>query len=377
MLYVSIDMLQSMPTNNVCRGKYGEVKSIDIGGSIRQRVPSAPFKRNGRLALRDFCKDNGDAFGIFSRVHGTEIKNRLEAEGIVIDNLLDILADLGLGTIDEIKETDKAPTNVDTSDSDDNEDANDVVMYLSSDELNIIYNTIKEGTVYKKVKSRDDKDKKSKKKPKSIKGALTAILKDAKCRSPYEIAVCGRMLASNTEMQIHSALRMSHAISTHAIIKENDFFTAVDDLNTVGSAHMGNFECTSSTIYRYFMVDLDQYATNVKGAVDYEFIRAVIKTFVLAFPSGKTTTMNADTLPSYVGFTVGNGFPKQCHAFERPIEASSEGFDAPSIRRLKEYRDNRIKSNLMNIKLSTEWEFDLGMNFDTVLDTVMNTIKNK
>ena len=44
-----------------------------------------------------------------------------------------------------------------------------------------------------------------------------------------DIALFGRMVADDTDLNIDAACQVAHAISTHAAENEYDFFTAVDD----------------------------------------------------------------------------------------------------------------------------------------------------
>lgn len=64
-----------------------------------------------------------------------------------------------------------------------------------------------------------------------------------------DIAMFGRMLASNPVYSTEAAVQVSHAITVHSVAVEDDYFTAVDDLNrkqeAMGSAHIGEAEFAS------------------------------------------------------------------------------------------------------------------------------------
>ncbi len=58
-----------------------------------------------------------------------------------------------------------------------------------------------------------------------------------------DIALFGRMVAKAADMNVEAAASFAHAISTHKVSNEVEFFTAVDDCKTEdesGSAHMGS-----------------------------------------------------------------------------------------------------------------------------------------
>ncbi|MCE1713900.1 type I-E CRISPR-associated protein Cas7/Cse4/CasC, partial [Enterobacter hormaechei] len=53
----------------------------------------------------------------------------------------------------------------------------------------------------------------------------------SKAKMAVDIALFGRMLASSPAYGVEAACQVAHAISVHAVTVENDYFTAVDDLN--------------------------------------------------------------------------------------------------------------------------------------------------
>ncbi|WP_284963928.1 type I-E CRISPR-associated protein Cas7/Cse4/CasC, partial [Enterobacter hormaechei] len=60
-----------------------------------------------------------------------------------------------------------------------------------------------------------------------------------------DIALFGRMVAKAADMNVEAAASFAHAISTHKVSNEIEFFTAWDDCKTEdesGSAHMGSLE---------------------------------------------------------------------------------------------------------------------------------------
>ena len=73
---------------------------------------------------------------------------------------------------------------------------------------------------------------------------------------------------------------MGHAISTHRVGTEFDFYTAVDDLRpetTEGAGMMGTVEFNSACFYRYSNLDLRQFLDNLQG--DEDLARAGLGAF--------------------------------------------------------------------------------------------------
>jgi CRISPR system Cascade subunit CasC len=60
---------------------------------------------------------------------------------------------------------------------------------------------------------------------KALKAVQASDLKDA-----ADISLFGRMVASDHSLTVEAAAMFSHALSTHKVDNEIDFFSAVDDL---------------------------------------------------------------------------------------------------------------------------------------------------
>jgi CRISPR system Cascade subunit CasC len=84
-----------------------------------------------------------------------------------------------------------------------------------------------------------------------------------------ESALWGRMVTSDHEANRDAAVHVAHAFSVHAIERELDYVTAVDDLRRrdgeAGSAGMFDIELTSGLYYVYLCVDIDLLVGNLGG----------------------------------------------------------------------------------------------------------------
>ena len=74
-----------------------------------------------------------------------------------------------------------------------------------------------------------------------------------------DIAMFGRMLADNPEFNREAAVQVAHAVTTHKVAVEDDFYTAVDDLKKpaedTGAGFMGELGFGSGVFYSYVCVD--------------------------------------------------------------------------------------------------------------------------
>ena len=116
--------------------------------------------------------------------------------------------------------------------------------------------------------------------------------------------------------------------STHAVEREFDFYTAVDDLkpeDTAGADMMGTVEFNSACFYRYAMVDWNKLGENLQNDAELpaKGLRAFIEGFVVAEPTGKQNTFAAHNPPEFALVTVRrNTAPRNlANAFETAVRA--------------------------------------------------------
>jgi len=160
-----------------------------------------------------------------------------------------------------------------------------------------------------------------------------------------DIALFGRMVANDHSLTVEAASMFSHALSTHKIDNEIDFFAAVDDLQPkeeAGAGMTSTLEFNSATYYRFAALNLDMLADKEHlGRLTLAERQSVVRTFVeatlKAVPGARKYTMSGNTLPAYVlGVIRENGHPIQLvNAFEVPVR-SSQGYVEKSIELLKE-----------------------------------------
>lgn len=161
-----------------------------------------------------------------------------------------------------------------------------------------------------------------------LKKALAAVFNGGKA---VDIALFGRMLADMPAKNQDAACQVAHAISTHSVEREFDFYTAVDDLkpeDTAGADMMGTIEFNSACFYRYALVDWEKLVKNLQS--DRELaakgLRAFLESFVVAEPTGKQTTFAAHNPPEFVAVSVRrNTAPRSLtNAFEKAIRVGRD-----------------------------------------------------
>ena len=154
-----------------------------------------------------------------------------------------------------------------------------------------------------------------------------------------DIALFGRMIADNTDFNITGACQVAHAISTHSIATEFDYYTALDDLKPTaepGADMLGTVDFNAACYYRYANLDLGQLAENLPGDPDLvnRAARAWLHAFIRAVPGAKQNSMAACTVPEILlGVARNAGTWSLANAFLRPV-ADSPDIMATSAERL-------------------------------------------
>lgn len=159
-----------------------------------------------------------------------------------------------------------------------------------------------------------------------------------------DIALFGRMLAASPRFNVEAAAQVAHAITIHRVAVEDDFFTAVDDLNEgiddVGAGHMGETEFGAGLFYLYVCVDRHSLLENLGG--DKELAKRTLAALVEAAakisPTGKQNSFASRAYASFALCETGDQQPRSLSvAYLQPVGGTSllkEG-----IKRLTESRD--------------------------------------
>lgn len=163
--------------------------------------------------------------------------------------------------------------------------------------------------------------------------------------SAPDIALFGRMLAEKPALNLNAACQVAHALSTHPIAMEMDFYTAVDDLapdEETGAGMMGFTGFNSACFYRYARIDWNQLVDNLNN--DKDLARRTVEGFLRAatsaVPTGKQNAFAAHNPPDFLLAVVredGMGW-SLANAFERPVRPGrSAGLIGPSVEALDTY----------------------------------------
>ena len=141
-----------------------------------------------------------------------------------------------------------------------------------------------------------------------------------------DIALFGRMLASNPAYNQEAALQVAHAFTANQAPVEDDFFTAVDDLNAgeedMGAGHMGETEFGAGVFYLYLCLDCGLLRDNLGGdaALAQKAVRALAEASATVAPTGKQNSFASRSVAQYLLAEKGPRQPRSlAAAFFQPV----------------------------------------------------------
>ncbi len=317
MKLIELHILQSFPVSCLNRDDVGAPKSAVFGGVNRARISSQCLKRAIREHAQELCPALFQ--GHRSRLIIGPLRDALAQAGVKEPAATDTAKLVGehLATFDKEAEK-KGEFKVKT------------LMFLSPAEIAEMAKTL--AALLKETPKAKDLDKAA------AQAAKNAALKDA-----ADIAIFGRMVASDHSLTLEGAGLFSHALSTHRADNEIDFFSAVDDLQKAeesGAGMTGTLEFTSACYYRYAALNVDLLRTHLAALAPAEFkqvVDAFLRAALLAVPRARKNSMNAHTVPAFVLGTIrANGQPIQLvNAFESPVRPKGDGLVKDSVAALE------------------------------------------
>lgn len=153
-----------------------------------------------------------------------------------------------------------------------------------------------------------------------------------------DLAMFGRMIAKRPDANAEASVQVAHAISINEVEIEPDFFTAVDDLNKHGSAHMGEQEFVSAIYYLYLCIDTKLLMENLQDKkLAKNSLQALAETVAVIAPTGKQNSYANRAQAFYILAEKGNTQPRNLSlAFLTQMQASEP---EKSIAKLKNIKD--------------------------------------
>lgn len=359
--FIELHLIQNFAPSCLNRDDTGAPKDAMFGGYRRSRISSQCLKRAIRKTFSNADLLKAEELGIRTRNVISLIEEKLLEKGITeasqaIEKALRLL-DLNLKE-KKSKDSEDSPKRMQT----------EYLLFLSNNAIAELANVIasrREGLMADKI-SKDIK--------KEIENCISSA-------SAVDVALFGRMLADRKELNVDAAAQVAHAISTHRVDRESDFFTAVDDwtqANEADAGMLGTVEFNSSCQYRYAVVNGAQLIKNLGGdrVLAQRGLLAFLKASVQAIPTGRQNTFAAHNLPSFVGIAVHDGQPVSlANAFEVPVKAGPQGLAAASVTALQKHADQLRAAYGLDLELDVmdltgTWQGENISNLESLLASV-------
>lgn len=312
-LFVEYHLIQNFAPSNLNRDDTGAPKDALFGGHRRARVSSQCFKR----AIRLNAKEQGIIPNEFQAVRTKKLvqlitsalskAGRTESEDELKPRIEMALNAAGLKLKDDGK--------------------TEYLLFLGRKEIDGFAQLVHDHWEALVPTAANSSEKRSKKEAKA--SAPAEVVKQARALlnggKAVDIALFGRMLADLPEVNQDAACQVAHALSTHRVEREFDYFTAVDDeggADETGAGMIGQVEFNSATFYRYAVIDAAKLVSNLQD--DRELALAGLESFTKAIaraiPSGKQNTFAAHNPPAFVGVVLRQTSPiNLANAFEQPV----------------------------------------------------------
>ncbi len=317
--FIQLHMLTNYAPSNLNRDDLGRPKTAKMGGVDRLRISSQSLKRAWRTS-EEFESSVGDKMGIRTKRFGIEIYDYLVDKEVSEKKAVE-WAKLIAGQFGKLKKEDK-----------ENPKASleiEQLAHIDPKEKKLTYELVDKLIAENRGPEKEE---------------LELLTKSIEA---VDIALFGRMLASSPRYNIEAAAQVSHAITVNRIAVEDDYFTAVDDLNKheedAGSAHIGESGFGSGVFYTYICINRTLLEENLGDKeLAGKAIKALAEAAAKVAPSGKQNSFASRARALYIMAEKGEQQPRQLSsAFLKPVD--DPDMVNASVIRLEHLRENMEK----------------------------------
>lgn len=317
--FIDIHVIQTVPPSNVNRDDTGAPKAATFGGVRRARVSSQAWKR----ATRAHFSQNMDASGLGYRTKQATTLIGARIQGKAPDMSEEESAKRAGAVLNALGMKLEPKRKKDSDEKASPYESSSYLAFFSADQLDQLA----------ELAIAEDKPTK--------KQAQTC----ADTNHGITLSLFGRMVADDTSLNVDSSVQVAHALSTHAVDTEADYYTAVDDVSAEteesGAAMIGTIEFNSSTLYRYATLNTNVLATNLADSeATAQAAAAFVRSFVMSMPTGKKNTFANGTRPDAVVVMIRDDSPVNLvGAFEVPVTTTGGGYVEASCEALTRYAE--------------------------------------
>ena len=298
--FIQLHVLTAYPPANLNRDDTGRPKTALVGDALRLRISSQSLKRAWRTSDAFAASVGGDHLGQRTKLLGIELYRTLAAGGVGEKSAREWARAIA-GQFGKLK-ADK------TTESDDDLQI-EQLAHLSPAERQAADNLAKTCAARSSEPTADE---------------LKLLTKP---RTAVDIAMFGRMLADTPAFNMEAAVQVAHAITVHKSAVEDDFFSAVDDLNLgladKGAGHIGERGFGAGLFYIYICINRELLQHNLGGdaSLTAQALGGLLHAVTQVAPTGMQNSFGSRAHASYLLAEKGNQQPRSLvQAFLKPVK---------------------------------------------------------
>ncbi len=358
-MLVEIHIIQNHSPANLNRDDTGSPKECMFGGIKRARISSQCLKRSIRRSTV-FREAMDGQVATRTRRLPELVRDRLLAEGLAPELAVVAAKKVsGFGTKDG-KERDQLETAQ--------------TMFLTEEDIAAVTTVLREAAQGKTAAQLEKVPAKDLQAQAEQKGFRELTV---------DVALFGRMTTSAAFRDVEASAQVAHALSTHKVDHEFDYFTAVDDLQDLGDAEkeadsgadmLGDVEFNSACFYKYFSVDVKGLRDSLTGkrpfrrepaegeeqaahALAARAVSALVAASALTTPSGKQNSFAAHQLPAAILVEVRPHCQpvSYANAFVDPARQGAKDLVTASLEKLG--RHVQALTDGFNLQATSRWLF--------------------
>ena len=318
--FVQLHLLTNYPPSNLNRDDTGRPKTALVGDTTRLRISSQSLKRAWRTS-DIFEVSLAGHIGTRTKMMGVEVFKALKNPKVPEKAARDWAKAIAscFGKLKSDKKTE------------DDEDLQiEQLAHLSPEERTAIDALVKACAERNSAPTEDE---------------LKLL---SKPKSSVDIAMFGRMLAASPAYNMEAAVQVAHAITVHKSAVEDDYFSAVDDLNTglkdKGAGHIGERGYGAGLFYLYVCINRELLKKNLGDdeVLTAKALEALIHAITKVSPTGMQNSHASRAYASYVLAEKSDQQPRSlAQAFLKPVKPfDDEDMLDKAVKAIAKRRDN-------------------------------------
>ena len=301
--FVQLHVLTAYPPANLNRDDTGRPKTALLGDALRLRISSQSLKRAWRTS-DVFEAAMAGHLGTRTKLLGIEVFKTLAAGGVGEKSAREWARAIA-GQFGKLKADKK---------TDNNDDLQIEQLAHVSPEERAAVESLALACAARKAEPN-----------------ATELKLLSRPRTAADIAMFGRMLADTPAFNMEAAVQVAHAITVHKAAVEDDYFSAVDDLNQgledKGAGHIGERGYGAGLFYLYVCIDRELLQKNLgdDAALTGQALQALVHAITQVAPTGMQNSFASRAHASYVLAEKGPQQPRSLvQAYIKPVKPWGE-----------------------------------------------------